>query len=302
MNIFEGLQLSRLNPKYYLSDIAYASFSFIITTIIVATVYTWHWLPTSVYTFFSFSPIPTSWLRVILWMILFLCSKWFVNSFRHGTEYFFSPDHWDKRWLSSGNNHVSENSDGLVLEHSGSGCLLQDTTWKNFEMCFTMGYAPPIEGSDQSMGILFRAINLDTGCMIEFHIDKDNKNFRIKPHLRLNGVWEPVDDRIVGSVTDYKQSIHVILTVKERIVTVKINGSQLYKWNIPTNFGNYTRQEGDMYQQPQDAKSAPKMPYIHSYGMIGFRANWGQGATITGLSVKTLSWWDMYFLKNRRIF
>lgn len=297
----QSLRILSFNPKEYLGDFCRAVISFFISSFIFYFLKDFSYIPIFLHN--EYMPISKGIIKIVVWILSFFFLKAISNFLKRGVKYSFNPSDWPKKWIFHGLNNIQTNSNTLVIKHSGSGCLLKDYLWKNFEMTFEMKFfsqediQPPDNIHDESMGIIFRANNLDTYFMLEIYI-KDN-DFYIKPHVRTDGIWEIVDIKNIGaiSVNDY---LNVKLNVQDRTVTLFINDRKIYEWFLPTHTEKNAPDPSAIKTQ-SEAKTVPAIPFITSYGMVGFRANWFQGVIIKNLYIKTLSKLDSILLINHRI-
>lgn len=299
MNIDQILRIVRFNPWDYVWDFFRALLSLIITYLIF---YSLKAFPLDSILSYGYIPLNKPVIEIITWVVVFFCLRTVSNFLKRGLDYHFVFNDWPKKWMFHGLNGIQANPAGLIIQHSRSGCLLKNYLWRNFEMEFELRFLPKQEPFDQSIGILFRAVNLDTYFMLEIHNrDKENSIY-IKPHVRIDGFWEVIEDRKVGVGIDANDFLKLKLEVIDRIATLFINGKSIYEWLLPTHadlYENLNTRSSDN-KQTSEAATVPNISFLNRYGMLGFRADWGQGAIIKSLRIKTFSKLDSILLIHRR--
>ena len=285
---------NRFNPKLYWKEIIWVIVSFFVFT--YATYYLDKFsyieiisLKDNKYTPFSFSVV-----KFILWFIIFLITKpgfeLLINFFRE-TNYVFKNEDFQSKWNSTGAISVKDKPEcGLLIKDSQSGCLLNSHVWRNFRMNFQMIYLKDLFSDDEkynvrrSVGILFRAQNLENYFMIEI-IGDDNGDISIKPHIRMFGIWQVIEERKITKA-DIKNCFRVNLCVKDRILLLKIDNDE-YRLILPTN-NDFIQSIDSNKKSTTEPTITPDIPFKNQYGMIGFRAHPGQGAFIKDLEIKPI--------------
>jgi len=239
-------------------------------------------------------------IKPIFWITLFIVTlpvaNYIASLFKRGVDYEFNTHDWPHDWIHHGGVKVVNQPMGLKIKHSSSGCLFDKYHWKDFEVSFEAKFLQDITKlNHRSFGILFRSLNLESYFMLELQADKTNGDLYVKPHVRFLGQWEFVDWEKVGTY-NLDKIFNIKLWCKGRFVKVYINNSQLYEWILPDKIDF----RGQKQQEPTLDKSDDKntsltvldLPFMNKYGLIGFRADWGQGAIIRDLKIKTLSQFD----------
>lgn len=265
------------------------------------------WLGYSIYTFqdpriLFIKSIPDTVISITFLLYLVVLYLMLIELFEFGRKrylefknnrYVFRNRDWPERWLFSGIPEIIGNSE-LLVKWTRAGCLLKDYSWKNFRMKCKVKFLPK-ENYDQTVGLVFRAENLDNYFMIEL----SNKHKNIKPHVRYKGGWDILQP--VFKDYEYKDYFSVVLELKEDTAFLFIDEQLEYTWILPTHVDVIYRESGvgaSSHDQDQEKKESDKgkrvaehvqeIPFRTISGMIGFRAHPGQGAIIKGLRIEPL--------------
>lgn len=243
----------------------------------------------------EFLPFPLWIIRFLVWLLLFilLWRFWFwlrENLFKRGKKYSFTHQDWLNKWIFNGYTEV--NSSGLFVKSSRAGCLLKQYVWKDFEMEFQMKFE---EKHNRYLGIIFRAQNLDNYFMLEII---DRGGIYIKPHVRFQAGWELMEEKGMGNF-DFSDFRKIVLKVKGRVATLYIEDKLVEELYLPTHVdvshiesGTNQAKQGQQQEEKSIRPNIPlhvtEIPFLQSYGMVGFRAHPGQGAIIRGLEIKSV--------------
>jgi len=306
MNLKEGLDITRFNLKDYISEILVAILAFIFSSFI-SNIFNNLFISKHP-DFFLFKEgylsLGSTAIKILLWIFLFIIFNEFIRFFKRGVNYNFSIKDWPNKWIFHGLNNIQTNPSSLIVRHSDSGCLLKNYLWKNFEINFEIKYFPEVtvkykenngeiknKHIDRSFGILFRANNLDSYYMVELHYKNETQKIWIKPHVRLNGHWEVLEDFELDRNIDISNYFNVQLKVENQEATLLINNNQVYDWILPTHIDRYGQIDdtSDNDKHKFNARTVPIVPFWNNYGMIGFRASWHQGASVRNLNISSLS-------------
>jgi len=150
-------------------------------------------------------------IYLVIVELLRIGKNWF-GSLRNG-KYTFKNRDWPEKWLFSGSPEVTEASE-LLIKWTRAGCLLKDYSWKNFRMTCELKF---LDNFDQTVGLVFRAENLDNYFMVEL----SSKHNNIKPHVRYKGGWDILEP--IPKSYDSKDYFPIILEVKDDTAFLFIN-------------------------------------------------------------------------------
>ena len=226
---------------------------------------------------------PANAFFLLSWFLLFLIIKRgiefiykFFSSFR---KYNFKSDDWPKKWEYQGNIRLCESEeDSLYITDSNSGCILKYHYWKNLEIKFQCKFP---EGEDnQILGIIFRAKNLSDFLMVQIN----NKDKKITPHIRMEGVWETIDGPNINTELERNVFFDVVLKVLNERVELFINNNRELNWFVATNSDIVLTKKDDT-----ENTIVPNIDFRKIYGRIGFRAYYNEGAIVKNLSVKRIA-------------
>lgn len=310
-NYKDSLDIAQLKLGNYSKEFFWAFVSFIISSFIIYIFVSWSNNQHFVFFDEKYFPLSFQAIKLIFWISIYLFTfslvKYAFNFFQRGVDYELSLKDWPKNWIYHGGIKIVEKPIGLEIKQSPSGVLLTKYKWKDFVISFEMRFLQDETPFNyRSLGILFRGINLESYFMFELMADKMDNDFYVKPHIRLFGRWEYVDWKKVGN---FKVSnFHKIkLWCKDRLVKLYINNLFTYEWLLPDkiDFRGLKQSEPNLDDTGTEKKTSITVldiPFLNKYGMIGFRADWGQGAIIRQLEIKTLSNHDrnaLSILKNK---
>lgn len=305
MNYRDSLDITQLKLNNFVAELLWAT-----TTFLLASYLTFVFVAQVNYQQLAFLdekyfPLSFFLVKTIFWTILFLSTYPFINfiiSFlKRGVDYEFNLGDWPRKWIHHGGITISTQPIGLEIKHSASGCLYQENLWKDFVLSFEAKFLTDENKlHHRSLGIILRALNLESYYMFELQADKGNGGLYVKPHVRLFGKWEFVDWTKVDTIK-FDNSLRIRLKVKGRLVKFYLNNSLRYEWILPDriDFRVETQPDPKKIEEKDDKKTGltvKPVPFIENYGMVGFRADWGQGAVVSDLKVKTLSELDRIFL------
>lgn len=291
MTVRDSLLIAKFNPKNYIFEICWALITFVYATPLI---YIIKLLPFQPWIKEIYLPLPISWIKVIVWLSLYFITRplgrYLYKVALYQVNYYkFDISHWPKKWRFHGGVLVQE-PDRLLIRRTRAGCLLNTFQWKNFKMNFSMQFLRDYSsdtnqyGVTRSFGMIFRAQDLENYLMLEVWA-QDNGDIFAKPHVRLFGNWEDVDDVRVGTFS--LNTFHNLeLNVVGDRIAFSIDGGNPYIWIIPTHV-----HPNQLESLPQDNGTAgigniPEIPFRITHGMIGFRAHPGQGAVIQGLEIR----------------
>lgn len=151
------------------------------------------WIGNFIYTLFSprfqfIKNIPETIISVFFLFYLIVIYLIFIKLFRLSIDWYaglknrrytFRNRDWPEKWLFSGNPEGIGSSE-LFIKWTRAGCLLKDYSWKDFKMSCEVKF---LDDFDKTVGLVFRAENLDNYFMIEL----SSKHNNIKPHIRYRG-------------------------------------------------------------------------------------------------------------------
>lgn len=304
MNFKDSLYISQFKLNHYFIELVWAVLTFAITSYLMFLFTSQIKYPQWIFFDEKYLPLPLSAIKLVFWILLFLTSypivNYIVHIFKRGVSYRFRVYDWPSEWIHHGGIEVTTQQEGLEIKHSASGCLLKKYYWKDFEISFETKFLNDINKlHHRSLGILFRALNLESYFMFEMQVDKTNGDLYIKPHARLLGKWEFVDWKKVGTcpLDDF---FKVKLLAEGRLVKFYVNNSLKYEWMLP----DFIDFRGEKQSEPNIDKMDDKntsitvlpLPFADKYGMVGFRADWLQGAFVKDIRIETLSQLDRTFL------
>ncbi len=305
MDFKNSIDVVQFNLRSYRIELLWAITTFVIFTYLMFQFRSGNWYLQWSFLRIQYFPLPVSTIKSVLWILFYLITLPIIilitNSMRRGTDYEFKIEDWPDMWIFQGGSKINTPTGGLEVKHSASGCLFRKYYWKDFDLNFEMRFLQDDEQSNpRSMGILFRGINLENYFMLELRVDIENGDLYVKPHIRLFGKWEFVDWEKVGTVRviDF---LRIHLRVRDRLVKFYLDDSLKYEWTLPDRIDfRGDRQPRLNEEKDKDIEKSGQtvlpISFLNKYGMIGFRADWGQGATIKDIRVATLSQIDRAFL------
>lgn len=163
------------------------------------------------------------------------------------------------------------------------------------------------------IGFIFRALDLDNYFMISIGIKQKlindkvpedggnnyEKKLLITPHIKVDGKWEVFtrgreEEVNLGSLKIDDFNI-VVCEVKDRLLVLTLKNKNRivvnnYKWNLPSNFSptyidkNQVREKGEEYSYGDSSQ----IPFVNSFGMIGFRTYGDEHAVIKDIVITKL--------------
>lgn len=301
MTLSESLDVARFRLQNYIPELIWAILTFIFSIYLFSRADLQQILVIEEYL-----PLSLALIKLVLWMLLFLLTfplfESFISFFRRGVNYKFSTQDWPDRWIHHGGIKPTTRPDGLFIKQSASGCLLKDKLWKDFEISFEMKYdtsSMPEMMNFRSLGVLFRAQNLESYFMFEIATHKTSGDLYVKPHVRLLGQWEFVDWVCIDKIK-LDDLLKIKLNVRNRKVKFYLDGSLKYEWTLPDriDFRGIEQQEPEMTKSDKKntSRTVLEIPFLTKYGMVGFRADWGQGAIVKDIKIKTYSKFDRLLL------
>jgi len=234
---------------------------------------------------------------------LFYFSKYFIKKFitiggNKDKKYKFRKNTWPDTW--SFNGAINLGAEGLVIDSSRAGCLLEKHYWQNFKMSFDMKFENNDATRDEKkFGIIFRAENLDNYFMLEIgeHKTKNGCHVGIKPHIRFKGGWEELAPKKIDTLKlESSEFNEFILKVDRRMVYLDYKGENVFNWELPTHvdvnhYESGVREENNLEKRDtflyQD--HVRKIPFRLNHGLVGFRSHWNHvPAIIKDLKIKPL--------------
>ena len=290
MNLQENILLLKFKITDYLQELVILLISFVIVSLLSSIIS----LPIKE----NYWPLNSLTLRFVIWILLFL----FLNEIwgegksflKRGRKYIFRYNDFPDKWVFHGGVVAEANPSRLIVKMSNSGCLLKEYLWKDFEMKFDMKFLADVSnesGLVRSLGVIFRAENLDSYFMLEIIIH--NGKLYLKPHVRLRGNWEIIDLQEKGSMGT-KDFIRIKITVTDQVCKIYINDNKFYEWILPKGVDTYRDVASGNSEPSVDkervgtSKIVPEIKFRDKHGMIGFRAYPQQGAIIQNLRVKSI--------------
>lgn len=256
--------------------------------------------------------IPAFFLVLILLFVL--CKDFFnwikiqycvtKNRFKSNGIYEYVKDNSPNKWIFNGGIKFEPAS--LVISSSRAGCLLTGYYWKDFLMSFDMEFSPTKTQTENRLGIIFRAEDLDNYFMIEISSsveeygekkkDESGKEYRdkiplsVKLHVRYKGGWE-------GFAVDEIEGYAIQTTFK---ITFKVEGENVelyfgdkkkrkpdFNWLLP-NFVDVNHFETGVREDLKGYKNNALFTSDHvkeisfrlGYGLAGFRSHWNHSPTV----------------------
>ena len=143
-----------------------------------------------------------------------------------------------------------------------------------------------MEDLDKTVGIVFRAEDLDNYFMLEL----SDKHKELKPHVRYHGGWDviyPIKKDIFSSL-DF---MNIIFKVKNNTAYLYVDSHLELTWVLPTHVDVMHIESGSEKKSEEatpDERYVQEIPFRMQFGMVGFRAYPGQGSIIRGLKIDTL--------------
>lgn len=262
---------------------------------------------------------PTSGISALIWIfstfILFLLLKHILRWFDHlelrENEWSYAPPLTLDDIIFQGWSEIRKN-DEIFLTNSGSGLLFKKPWLKNFEINFKFNFEKLetsfIQGIFDGelkrklhkfnfLGLLFRAQSLEDYFMLSIGIQVNEDDYEeatnkqqfealITPHIKLNGNWEHLGGRPLGTKLKVGGFNSVKCSVNDSRATIEINNKTL-TWNLPTNFEKLNKKESYDPTKIPDTKSS-EITFRNSKGMLGFRAYYAERAVIKDIKIKKL--------------
>lgn len=279
----DSIRIANLNPRNYKKEIIIGFFTFLLTS----------WLPKihlNIPSWLTIDqnelPLPAEVVRVIVWVWIFWGTKILWDGIEEVRQtrkhYKFDPNDWPNNWIFHGEIHLSSNKSALIIENSGSGCLLKSHLWKDFDLTFEAKFLDYTPG--RSFGVLIRAENLESYYMLELRLD--SKKLFVKPHVRVLGQWEYTDYKEIIN-KDFTDYFHVKITLKNRSLDLYINALPVYSWALPDQ-KDFRGKPRENPQFPGSSLTVQEVSFTRKHGMLGFRADYGQGAEIRDIEIKAI--------------
>lgn len=236
---------------------------------------------------FNIIILPFSILTAILFRELL---EKLTNLDKRGKKYNFTVKSWSNEWIYNGKTRLLLEPVRLRVNSSRAGCLLEKYLWKDFSMQFKMKFL----NYEKNLGIVFRAVDLENYFMLE--IIEKTEAMVAKPHIRYHGMWETMNQDVIGKINQKLEWYKVEIRVIGAEVNISIEGTGEYEWLLPTHIdinhiedGLRKNNSAEFDKQEFAAKTTllPEIAFRESFGMIGFRAHLNQGAEIKYLTVQT---------------
>ena len=195
----------------------------------------------------------------------------------------------------------------IYLTNSNSGLLFKKPWFKNFKASFKFKFdgleTTIVRGIYDGklidkmhkfnyLGLLFRAQSLEDYFMFSIGIlvNIDDYNVKLKkfknenvllkntkfdvvitPHIKLNGKWERLGGRSIGSSINITKFTDVDCVISENTATLEIGGKS-FCWNLPTNFDGAIAPKEEIKTDELASTKSTKIPFQTQRGMVGFRS------------------------------
>lgn len=225
---------------------------------------------------------------VVLFVFVKKMMEEIVKRISGNKVYKFRNSDFSSFWVFNGKTEPLAINE-LAVRSSRAGSLLKKYYWRDLKMSFEMKW---IDDSEKSVGLIFRAEDLDNYFMIEI------KESELKPHIRYRGGWEIVKPNDFARGKEIAEFKRIVLEVKNDISVLKFQGQQVLRWLLPTHVDVNHWESGTGKKDNDDGSKqvvykgfkghVQEIPFRDSYGMIGFRAHVYQGAIIRNLKVEPL--------------
>lgn len=211
------------------------------------------------------------------------------NGFKNNGVYEYVKDNSPSGWIFNGGIIFEPAS--LAINSSRAGCLLRNYYWKDFQMSFDMEFSPTKTQTQNRLGIIFRAEDLDNYFMIEIGSNIENNiPLSVKRHVRYKGGWEGF---AVDEIEDYgiQTTFKITMRVKGENVELYFGDKKKRKpdfnWLVP-NFVDVNHFETGVREDLKEYKNnslysgdhVKKIPFRLGYGLAGFRNHWNHSPTI----------------------